>query len=173
MAGPVPSVRACEVPNVNYWCYCRSYFSVKLGTVMQASNLPRTWAITVYRRASRAACDLKISDRLVASAQSIQRPGGVVHRREGSQQARGQEAPRRTGRGWKGCRGGSQGPGDQSDNRNADSVHGQGNASGIRAQAHDAAGRLSPVQREAPSPLRVRGPSQWPTAEYYRPDGVR
>ena len=47
------SVRTSEVPNARpmpYWCSdCRSYFSVKLGTVMQASNLPmRTWAITVY-----------------------------------------------------------------------------------------------------------------------------
>ena len=33
-----------------YWCTdCRSYFSVKTGTVMQNSNLPlRKWAIAIY-----------------------------------------------------------------------------------------------------------------------------
>ena len=33
-----------------YWCpSCRSYFSVKVGTVMQASNLPiRKWLIAIY-----------------------------------------------------------------------------------------------------------------------------
>ena len=33
-----------------YWCSaCRSYFSVKLGTLMQGSNLPmRKWAIAIY-----------------------------------------------------------------------------------------------------------------------------
>ena len=34
-----------------YWCSdCRSYFSIKTGTVMQGSNLPlRTWAIATYQ----------------------------------------------------------------------------------------------------------------------------
>ena len=33
-----------------YWCSdCRSYFSVKTGTVMQASKIPlRKWAIAIY-----------------------------------------------------------------------------------------------------------------------------
>lgn len=43
-----------EVPNgkpMPYWCSdCRQYFSVKLGTVMEASKLPlRTWAIAFYQ----------------------------------------------------------------------------------------------------------------------------
>jgi len=43
-----------EVPNAKpmpYWCpNCRQYFSVKLGTVMEASKLPlRTWAIAFYQ----------------------------------------------------------------------------------------------------------------------------
>ena len=47
------SVNTSSVPNekpMPYWCTdCRSYFSVKVGTVMQDSNLPmRTWAIAVY-----------------------------------------------------------------------------------------------------------------------------
>jgi transposase-like protein len=47
------SDKTSEVPNekpMPYWCTdCRSYFSVKLGTVMEASNLPmRTWAIAIY-----------------------------------------------------------------------------------------------------------------------------
>ena len=47
------SVKTREVPNATpmpYWCSdCRSYFSVKLGTVMQGSNLPmRKWAIAIY-----------------------------------------------------------------------------------------------------------------------------
>ena len=34
-----------------YWCTdCRSYFSVKMGTVMQSSKLPlRKWAIAIYQ----------------------------------------------------------------------------------------------------------------------------
>ena len=34
-----------------YWCSdCRQYFSVKLGTVMESSNLPlRKWAIAFYQ----------------------------------------------------------------------------------------------------------------------------
>ena len=51
--GKCGSVRTREVPNekpMPYWCSdCRSYFSVKTGTVMQASNLPlRKWAIAIY-----------------------------------------------------------------------------------------------------------------------------
>ena len=47
------SVNTSGVPNDNpmpYWCSdCRSYFSVKLGTVMQGSKLPmRKWAIAIY-----------------------------------------------------------------------------------------------------------------------------
>ena len=47
------SVKTSEVPNATpmpYWCSdCRSYFSVKLGTLMQGSNLPmRKWAIAIY-----------------------------------------------------------------------------------------------------------------------------
>lgn len=42
-----------EVPNAKpmpYWCKgCRSYFSVKTGTAMQASKVPmRKWAIAIY-----------------------------------------------------------------------------------------------------------------------------
>ena len=48
------SGRTREVPNAKpmpYWCSnCRSYFSVKLGTVMEASNIPlRKWAIAFYQ----------------------------------------------------------------------------------------------------------------------------
>ena len=48
------SERTREVPNAKpmpYWCSdCRQYFSVKLGTVMEASNLPlRKWAIAFYQ----------------------------------------------------------------------------------------------------------------------------
>ena len=48
------SVTTSEVPNekpMPYWCTdCRSYFSVKTGTVMQSSKLPmRTWAIAIYQ----------------------------------------------------------------------------------------------------------------------------
>ena len=48
------SERTREVPNAKpmpYWCSdCRSYFSVKLGTVMESSNLPlRKWAIAFYQ----------------------------------------------------------------------------------------------------------------------------
>ena len=47
------SVNTSGVPNNNpmpYWCSdCRSYFSVKFGTVMQGSKLPmRKWAIAIY-----------------------------------------------------------------------------------------------------------------------------
>ena len=47
------SVSTSGVPNDNpmpYWCSdCRSYFSVKFGTVMQGSKLPmRKWAIAIY-----------------------------------------------------------------------------------------------------------------------------
>ena len=47
------SVNNNEVPNerpMPYWCSdCRSYFSVKTGTVMRNSNLPmRKWAIAIY-----------------------------------------------------------------------------------------------------------------------------
>ena len=48
------SKRTREVPNAKpmpYWCSdCRQYFSVKLGTVMESSNLPlRKWAIAFYQ----------------------------------------------------------------------------------------------------------------------------
>ena len=48
------SPNTSEVPNekpMPYWCgICRSYFSVKTGTVMQSSNLPlRKWAIAIYQ----------------------------------------------------------------------------------------------------------------------------
>lgn len=48
------SVNTREVPNekpMPYWCTdCRSYFSVKTGTVMHSSQLPmRIWAIAIYR----------------------------------------------------------------------------------------------------------------------------
>ena len=48
------SVNTSEVKNekpMPYWCGdCRSYFSVKTGTVMQSSNLPlRKWAIAIYQ----------------------------------------------------------------------------------------------------------------------------
>ena len=51
--GKCGSVKTREVRNAKpmpYWCPdCRSYFSLKTGTVMQDSNLPmRTWAIAVY-----------------------------------------------------------------------------------------------------------------------------
>ena len=47
------SVKTSKVPNATpmpYWCSaCRSYFSVKFGTLMQGSNLPmRKWAIAIY-----------------------------------------------------------------------------------------------------------------------------
>ena len=58
-----PKVRTCArcgseqtrpVPNAKpmpYWCTaCRSYFSVKVGTVMQSSKIPlRKWAIAFYQ----------------------------------------------------------------------------------------------------------------------------
>ena len=48
------SVKTSAVPNekpMPYWCTdCRSYFSVKTGTVMQSSNLSmRIWAIAMYQ----------------------------------------------------------------------------------------------------------------------------
>ncbi len=48
------SVRTSEIPNAKpmpYRCKdCRSYFSVKVGTVMESSNLPlRKWAIAIYQ----------------------------------------------------------------------------------------------------------------------------
>ena len=48
------SVETSEVPNekpMPYWCTdCRSYFSVKVGTVLQSSKLPmRIWAIAIYQ----------------------------------------------------------------------------------------------------------------------------
>ena len=48
------SERTGEVPNAKpmpYWCTdCRQYFSVKVGTVMESSNLPlRKWAIAFYQ----------------------------------------------------------------------------------------------------------------------------
>ena len=47
------SVETKPVPNAKpmpYWCKgCRSYFSVKTGTAMQASKIPlRKWAIAIY-----------------------------------------------------------------------------------------------------------------------------
>ena len=71
--GRCRSVRTREVPNekpMPYWCTdCRSYFSVKHGTVMQASALPlRKWAIAIYQMttnlkgvsSTKLANDLKI-----------------------------------------------------------------------------------------------------------------
>ena len=50
--GKCGSVRTREASHAKmpYWCTdCRSYFSVKTGTVMQSSNLPlRKWAIAIY-----------------------------------------------------------------------------------------------------------------------------
>lgn len=48
------SINTSEVKNekpMPYWCGdCRSYFSVKTGTVMQSSKLPlRKWAIAIYQ----------------------------------------------------------------------------------------------------------------------------
>ena len=48
------SVNTSEVPNekpMPYWCTdCRSYFSVKTGTVLQSSKLPmRIWAIAIHQ----------------------------------------------------------------------------------------------------------------------------
>ena len=48
------SVKTSLVPNekpMPYWCSdCRSYFSVKTGTVLQSSKLPlRKWAIAIYQ----------------------------------------------------------------------------------------------------------------------------
>ena len=46
------SLRTCEASHkkMPYWCTdCRSYFSVKTGTAMQASKVPlRKWAIAIY-----------------------------------------------------------------------------------------------------------------------------
>ena len=50
--GKCGSTRTREASHTRmpYWCTaCRSYFSVKTGTVMQNSNLPmRTWAVAIY-----------------------------------------------------------------------------------------------------------------------------
>ena len=51
--GKCGSTHTREVPNAKpmpYWCKsCRSYFSVRTGTPMQASNVPmRKWAIAIY-----------------------------------------------------------------------------------------------------------------------------
>ena len=51
--GKCGSTKTREVPNAKpmpYWCKdCRSYFSVRTGTPMQASNVPmRKWAIAIY-----------------------------------------------------------------------------------------------------------------------------
>ena len=51
--GKCGSTETREVPNAKpmpYWCKdCRSYFSVRTGTPMQASNVPmRKWAIAIY-----------------------------------------------------------------------------------------------------------------------------
>ena len=51
--GHCGSVRTSEVPNrkpMPYWCSdCRSYFSVKTGTVLERSKVPlRKWAIAIY-----------------------------------------------------------------------------------------------------------------------------
>ena len=48
------SVQTSPVPNekpMPYWCSdCRSYFSVRTGTVLQSSKLPlRKWAIAIYQ----------------------------------------------------------------------------------------------------------------------------
>ena len=46
------SGRTCDASHrtMPYWCTeCRSYFSVKTGTVMEASNLPlRVWLLALY-----------------------------------------------------------------------------------------------------------------------------
>ena len=44
------NTKAASHKYMPYWCSdCRSYFSVKTGTVMQASKLPlRKWAIGIY-----------------------------------------------------------------------------------------------------------------------------
>ena len=51
--GHCGSFKTREVPNAKpmpYWCSdCRSYFSVRTGTVLQNSRLPlRKWAFAVY-----------------------------------------------------------------------------------------------------------------------------
>ena len=51
--GKCGSVRTGEVPNAKpmpYWCTdCRSYFSVRTGTLIARSNVPlRKWAIAIY-----------------------------------------------------------------------------------------------------------------------------
>ena len=51
--GHCGSIRTREVPNAKpmpYWCSdCRSYFSVRTGTVIARSNVPlRKWAIAIY-----------------------------------------------------------------------------------------------------------------------------
>ena len=52
--GKCGSVETSEVPHekpMPYWCKdCRSYFSVKTGTVMQSSKLPmRAWVIAIFQ----------------------------------------------------------------------------------------------------------------------------
>ena len=52
--GKCGSVKTSAVPNekpMPYWCTdCRSYFSVKTGTVMQSSKLPmRAWVIAIFQ----------------------------------------------------------------------------------------------------------------------------
>ena len=47
------STRTSETPKrkpMPYWCSdCRSYFSVKVGTIMESSNLPvRKWVVALY-----------------------------------------------------------------------------------------------------------------------------
>lgn len=51
--GHCGSARTGEVPNAKpmpYWCsQCRSYFSVRTGTVLERSRVPlRKWAIAIY-----------------------------------------------------------------------------------------------------------------------------
>ena len=155
------SVTTSGVPNATpmpYWCSdCRSYFSVKLGTVMQGSNLPmRKWAIAIYLvttnlkgvSSMKLHRDLKIRQatawhmlhRIRKAMQGGDPPvqwagrgGRNLHRRERVQQARVQEAAPGARAGWQGRRRWGQGPRDESGNRHAGSLHGQGDASRIRA----------------------------------------
>ena len=107
-----------------YWCAdCRQYFSVKVGTVMEASNLPlRKWAYAIYLHlTSRKGVSSMQLHRDIGIAQNsawhmlkrIRRafedgdvmflgPGGSrrdVRGRRGAQQARhaGADGPRRAG----------------------------------------------------------------------------
>ena len=109
------SVKTSKVPNATpmpYWCSaCRSYFSVKLGTLMQGSNLPmRKWAIAIYLvttnlkgvSSMKLHRDLEIAQKNAwhmlhripqghagrrASVQRAGRSGRDLHRRKGGQQA--------------------------------------------------------------------------------------